>query len=107
MNWTQTWFLDGKCIGQAPCKAEHVRNEMHPPLSLAFFCPVCGDVWARRMIEPATRWNVLTRECKKHPSPRYCEPQGSVWIEYDKDFLDNLPKNILQYETLLRLESDK
>lgn len=104
MNWTQTWFIDGKCLGQAPCTAEHIRTELPPPRSLAFFCPVCGDVWARRIIEPATRWNVLTRECKKHIAPRYCEPEGSVWIDYDRDFLKNLPKEVLLYELNLRLE---
>lgn len=106
MPWTQTWFIDKGLVAQAPCKPEHIRNESHPPLSLAFFCPKCGDVWARRIIEPATRWNVLTHECAKHPAPRYCEPAGSIWIDYNTEFLKNLPKEVLMYELNLRLELD-
>lgn len=107
MSYTQTWFLAGKLIAHAPCKPEHMRSELHPPYAFAFFCPVCGDVWARRAIMPETRWNVLTHECPKHPSPRYCEPEGSVWLNYNADFLGNLPKEVLQYEALLRMEHDK
>lgn len=105
MTWTQTWIINSKMLGQTPCKAEHVHSELHPPVSLAFFCPQCGEVWARRIITPSIRWNVLTRECNKHQAPRYCEPGGSIWINYNGDYTYNLPKPVLRYETLLRLES--
>jgi hypothetical protein len=107
MSWTQTWIIDGKLIAQAPCPQEHSHAELHPPESLGYFCPQCGELWARRIINPSTRWHVLTRECPKHQAPRYCEPGGSVWRNLNPGFLQNLPKAVLKRETLLRLEQDK
>lgn len=107
MSWTQTWFIDKQMYPPVECLRERIHNEHPPPLSLAFFCPQCGDIWARRVITPATPWNVLTRECRKHKAPRYCEPEGSVWIAYNTEYVKNLPKSVLRYETLLRLESEK
>lgn len=106
MSWTQTWIIDGKMLAQSPGAPEHIRAELHPPLSLAFFCPQCGEVWARRIISPGTRWNAITHECPKHRSPRYCEPEGSIWMNYNKDYLEHLPLEVLRYETLLRLEHE-
>lgn len=107
MAFLQTWIIAGNVISQAPCASEHIRAEVHPPYSLAFFCPKCGEVWARRVITPNTNWNAITHECPKHQSPRSAEPGGSVWINYNSDFINNLPREVLRYETLLRLEKDE
>ncbi len=107
MSFSQTWIIQGKMLTPTPCTWEHMRTDLAPPRSLAFFCPHCGEVWARRIISPETRWNVLTHECPKHPAPRYCEPAGSIWINANEDFVKNLPLEVLKYETLLRLELDK
>lgn len=107
MSWTQTWMIDGKLVCQAPISVEFSHAQPHAPYSYAYFCPQCGELWARRIISPATRWNVLTHECPKHEAPRYCEPAGSIWKQLDPDFLNHLPKEILRREALLRLELDK
>ena len=107
MSFTQTWMIDGKLVCQAPIGLEYIHAQAHPPYSYAYFCPQCGELWARRIISPATRWVTLTHECIRHEAPRYCEPGGSIWKNLDTDFLKHLPKEILRREALLRLELDK
>lgn len=103
---TQTWFISGKCLGQYPIGLAHTHGQLHPPHSYAYCCPVCGDVWARRIINPQTKWMFWAIRCPKHPDdPVWRRPPGSIltsWMVYDLSM--DLPKPLLAREALLSIE---
>lgn len=97
---TQTWWVDGRILGSAPAGLERTHNQLHPPVSYAWFCPHCGEIWARRIISPSRRWFAWTGCCVK------CEAvnnnslrmPGSIWLPSDPEYLANLPHFMYRYE---------
>ena len=104
-KYTQTWFLQGKVLGQWPIGLQHTHESLHAPQSYAYCCPVCGDVWARRIISPETRWMFWAVNCPKHPDHSvWRRPPGSLltlWMAYDISM--QLPLPLLQREALLAI----
>jgi len=74
-----------------------------PRLSLAYFCPHCGEVWAR-FIAPGRSWQVLTRNCDRCGIPNTLTPAGSVLLPYDPYFYKAFPVDILRREAILHGE---
>ena len=101
--YTQTWYLNGEILGSAPCSFERTHAQLHSPRQYAFACPVCGEVWARRIITPSTPWFFWTICCEKcsAKNPNMLSLPGSVWLSYDQTYLDNLPLFILKHEAKL------
>lgn len=99
---TQTWVINGEDLGSSPCSLEFTASISHPPRSLAFACPVCGEVWARRIISPATRWFFWSICCSAcHASnPNALSIPGSIWLSWDREYLLNLPVSVLKAEVL-------
>ena len=79
-----------------------VHAERAAPRSYAFFCPVCGDTWAScavrhqqtGQIELFTVWEV---PCKYHYTDSQRVP-GSLWLQWDKDFTDSFPPDLMKWE---------
>ena len=109
MSWIQTWMIGSRVVCQAPCGVEDLGVQgIQPPESKVFFCPLCGDIYARRIITPNTHWHLTTHPCAKHTVSNVREPGGSIWVQYwEPDYLKHLPKEILHYEALLRIGLDK
>ena len=63
------YFLGNKHLGSCPNPAPDPRQLYDH--SIAFFCPKCGEVWGRVIINP-TKHHVLTRGCAR------CVP---VWLD--------------------------
>ena len=99
-------MISGKVYGPFPIGLQHTHGVLHPAHSYAYCCPVCGDVWARRIISPETRWMFWAINCPKHPDhPVHRRPPGSIlslWMVYDLTM--NLPKQLLAREALLTIE---
>ena len=71
--------------------------------NLAFFCPSCGEVWARVVDSSASGWHSVTRGCAQHPRSGADDSAGSFihpWIQHG---LPELPDAVLEYEMQLRL----
>jgi predicted RNA-binding Zn-ribbon protein involved in translation (DUF1610 family) len=34
--------------------------------SLAYFCPTCGEIWGRAVVENCEEWDLYTNSCEKH-----------------------------------------
>jgi hypothetical protein len=100
---TQTWFVSGKCLGSAPIGQERTHNLLHRPVSYAFSCMCCGEVWARRVISPSpTRWFFWAKccpDCAKE-NPNRLHTPGSIWMASDDTYLANLPDFMLRYEAV-------
>jgi hypothetical protein len=50
------------------------RGALRTPHSLAYFCPVCGELWARLRQPNAPAWRVIARRCETH---------GEGWLSYN------------------------
>ena len=103
--YTQTWMVEGKILGSAPIGLESTCTKIHPARSYAFSCPHCGDVWARRIITPSTRWffwTVPCRGCASQNNNGLAVP-GSIWLSGEQPYEAHLPTFMLRYEAELLL----
>lgn len=110
---TQYFIVEGKYLGQAPRKLVFIHAQLQEPNSYAFFCPICGEVWARcpiqrgsgeyRVAEPTTHWQIFHVACKKHYMHAYSVP-GGLTIDWDKEFSDALPEAALRWELVRHLQ---
>lgn len=101
--YTQTWFINGQHIATAPAGLESTHNSLHAPRSYAYACPHCGEIWARRIILPKTRWFFWNIPCSKCEAPSFEQSllPGSIWLFGDQLFLLTLPREVLKYEAEL------
>jgi hypothetical protein len=68
--------------------------------SQMYFCPTCGEVWARIAVEGQS-WVAHHIGCAQHPSPVY--DVGGSFIPLWRSRLDDLPQEVLEYELAIRL----
>lgn len=68
--------------------------------STAYFCPVCGEVWARIMIEGA-EWLPTNSPCPKHTNGLR---KGGYFIAPWRKTYWELPQEVLKYELQLLLD---
>ena len=104
MATAQTWMIAGRLYGPFPISPELTHAQVHAPRSYAWACPHCGEVWARRIISPSPRWffwTVCCEKCKEKNDNSLTTP-GSIWVSENRDYLDNLPVPIIQYECQLQ-----
>lgn len=106
MATTQIWTIDGEQFAPEPCAQELAHAEWHRPFSIAFFCPFCGDIWARRIVvDGHTEWALWTKPCSRHPHSISRGLSGSVWCAYETEYCKNLPVEILRREFLLHFDA--
>lgn len=106
---TFTYFLGTTPI--AVVSFEHNYN----PWSRAFFCPKCGDIWARIHVANAS-WTVDNRYCAKHGNlpeavwDNYSGMFRSIWAgkPYDQspeiNLIQFLPHEVLIHDFLTASE---
>jgi hypothetical protein len=102
-SFPQTFFIEGRYMGQsaAPLIFWGGTEAAKPP-GLVFVCPVCGDAWARTIIEGAQFITVL-KACRKHTYSGGGLP-GSLWSEHYRGFPATFPTEVLQWELLRHLD---
>jgi len=85
--------------------------------SIAMFCPCCGEVWGRIVVEGRPYWRVVTRACRKHTPTsaldwgavpgsmlsQNLDPAFSV-NAYSPMALEKAPEALLKYELELSLQ---
>lgn len=110
---SQLWVIEGESFPPAPIPPREAMRLDHPgdtqhPLSVAYFCPKCGDVWARRIIlDSPPDWILYNRHCGKHPpQSRYFPLPGSIWLDFRCDVIENLPSEVLRREALIYIRAD-
>lgn len=98
-TYRQTFTINGQPYGESLREDQFVHGHAHPPWSRVWFCPVCGEVWARVEIA-GSRFHVLTAICEKHPKDYgwMTELPGSLWSGYERDFNDSLPDEVMRRE---------
>ncbi len=97
-----SYFLGSAYLGQVPRLWWDAAQMSH--VSLAFFCPRCGEIWARAHDTAAAEWHVITRGCTKHPTWAF-EPGGLLSLPWFKS--QDLPLPVLEREFHLWYEHHK
>jgi len=111
----QLFFVDGKFLGETERDWwKRRRPHVVGPCSYLFFCPACGEVWAKC---PVTQVGTGTRQvqqfdsvrhlCRKcwlpHADDRWQIP-GSLLLDFDEEFVGALPEEVLKRELLLAID---
>lgn len=60
-----------------------VHAERQPPRSYAYFCPHCGEVWARAEVAGCTQWEIGGGYCKEHAGPSPYTVPGSLLLAWE------------------------
>jgi hypothetical protein len=103
MPFPQTIFLGSAVFLTPPRKPLILEGTFMHPTGYAWFCPTCGDIWARAVVEGCS-FQLIHMPCVLHPHPFPTrEPAGSLYIFWDQLFLDTLPLALLHRELLLHL----
>jgi hypothetical protein len=69
-------------------------------LNVAYFCPLCGTVWAR--LHNGTRWwRSLTRLCDQHISELSEDTPGSLQLPWEEDPLVGFTQRMVEIEFML------
>lgn len=102
----QFWQIENENFGPDNIGLEFAHAQPHRPFNIAFFCPFCGDIWARRIVPDGDpQWTLWTRPCAKHPNSISRGISGSVWQDYDTEYLNHMPLELLRREFLLYMET--
>lgn len=70
MNHHVLYFIAGSFCGDGFCPDEFRSGAIMAPLSLHFFCPLCGDVWAQILVVDQQH-QTYQRPCLKHSDAPY------------------------------------
>lgn len=92
-------------LGTTKVNYTMVHGERHPPCGYAFFCPTCGEIWARAPVQIGveySKFQSVSRGCAKHPQ-HALEVPGSLWLDWDREFTTSFPFGALLYEVELQL----
>lgn len=74
-------------------------------LSIAYFCPACGEIWARLVSTESQTWGTFARRCDRCPPTQFdFERAGSLLSDFDPYLFSALPPDLLRREVLLLKE---
>ena len=84
---TRHFIIGGKLLGSAAIPLPYAQSDRYALTSYAYFCPHCGDTWARCPVEiPAwqqpsqwTVWNCPCKSCKAYSG----QVPGSLLFPWD------------------------
>lgn len=103
---TQHFFLHGKWMGQGLRSPDTLHEKLwgfYKTDGVAYFCPICNEVWFLAPIE-GRETEVLRVHCEKHPEVPWGMP-GVIWAPHrTEDMLEALPPSLLSRDFLLRLK---
>lgn len=91
---TERFLVRNQYLGEVVHDWMYTNNErLSQTGSTAFFCQLCGDIWARRVITPEW-WRSYERRCERHGD-------GSLLLPGEDDVLDDWPLALITYEFIL------
>ena len=107
--FTQQFIINGQFFGTTDRYWQRCHESVMPPQSLAFFCPVCADVWARCPVTSnntgaVSDFQVYKLHCRKHPPRHQQQVAGSLFLSWDNELSNAFPPEMLRRELLLHLD---
>lgn len=109
MQYTQHFIIEGRYLGSTPRGKVNAHGSLTAPAPFAFFCPRCGDLWARCPVEGHTpfepvwtwaAWSISCRKCR----PNFGEVPGSLIFPWACEFNEDLPLEVMQRELTIHLD---
>lgn len=92
--YRERFYIRSRFIGEVTQEWYYTNNErLSQVRSFAFFCQLCGDIWARRITTPSY-WQPDRRLCEKHGG-------GSLLLSGEADVLDDWPLALITYEFII------
>jgi hypothetical protein len=82
-------IVEGRFLGSFIRGLKQVHAQFDPPFSYAYFCPTCGEVWARCPIE-GRPFQIQGGYCRKHPGPSPYTVPGSLMLAWEPAYNDLL-----------------
>jgi len=80
-----------------------VHSEVQAPYSFAWFCPECGRIWAKAVVDGA-HFMVANQPCEQHKGlPNYFIVPGSLWLSLRPEFIQSLSREVLEREFRIHL----
>lgn len=83
--FTQQVYVEGTFMGSFERGLKQVHAQYDKPFSYAWFCPSCGDVWARALIA-GHDYQIQGGYCHRHPGPSPYTVAGSLLLAWDEPF---------------------
>lgn len=96
------WFHRGQFLGTGETL---LTSEGRRWTNICFFCPTCGELWARAMNDSSV-FTTFTAPCELHPQTDIRIP-GSLLLPWSWKPLDGLPKEVLEREFILHYQNWK
>lgn len=97
-----TWYLHDRLFAQGEMPdSVFVRGLYRTPCSVAWFCPRCGNIWARFVA--GADWEAdhhKCQDCEPKPASAFDVP-GSLLREWDEAYTAALPHAVLKREAEL------
>lgn len=95
---SQHFFADGAYLGSRQIdpwrRVPGLETRWHH--SQVLFCPHCGDIWGRIMVDRASYTQCIYRPCAKHGDGRLaCYPS---WYDDPTLFADDWPPAAIRWE---------
>ncbi len=104
MTQLRHFFIDGQYLGTGPAADYAFRDERaRKPWATAYFCPICGEVWARIAID-GQQYHVYSLPCIKHIPKWEFTVYGSVWMDNERQLTDSFPPAVLARELDIHLK---
>ena len=100
MDLIQHFIVEGKYLGQAMRTRIFIHGESQEPKQYAYFCPQCGEVWARCPIDNLRTqawWFSIHLPCRKHRTSRFVVP-GALSLAWEPEFAAVFPPGVVAWE---------
>ena len=94
---TQSIFVRDRFLGsrEIPALVKGLDG-YRPHYSFVFFCPHCGEIWAKFLTEPRGYYQLTSRSCRAHGDGRLtCHPE---WADAPNQFDWDWPDAAVEYE---------
>ena len=100
MSLSRQYWIGGRFIGAGLAERERIHEGFYVPRSFAYFCPSCGDIWARVIVldsEVSQKFFAWVAACPKHELDGAGVP-GSLLLPLNNTFNDAFPDEMIQWE---------
>ena len=93
--YEQHFYIEGEFAGSVARSSSIVHAERQHPYSYAYFCPICGGIWARCPVSEANgnimKWQVQGGYCRKHPErSNPFSVAGSLMLAWEPEYCELL-----------------
>ena len=100
----QSFFAGGRCLGsrEIPNFRSDPTFGLVTAASWAYFCPRCGDIWARLAVEGSPTTQLAQRPCLEHGDGTLAV--SSRWEASETTYQPDWPEEALRWQCHALLE---